>query len=383
MRWVCPVRDCACAAPASFSAGLRYGIGSCWAGAWSAMTPSTLAWSARVCSDGRTIPQALPARWPGSCAGGSWVFPPAWDGRPSWASCGCGWALPHSRVASSPRATGPPCASALLGVCLGGNSEQLSAYVRASTRLTHTDPRAERGAWLVARAAHLGATVGPAGVSVDAFMQSVNEGPWSPDAELQASLALLVHHVRRGHSAEKLAAALGLVRGVSGYVYHTVPIALYCWLRSPADFRAAVEEAILLGGDADTTAAITGAVAGATLGVQGIPRERRNGMLDWPRTSAWMSVLAERLAGAFATDPRSRDPRCRCSGQAFRRETCSSSLSCSCTLYAGFCRPTEVTVYRSRLRIDQRLLGSWAWPWKNWPRLWHLPHRHGTVDRGR
>src|SRR5947209_8063775 len=43
---------------------------------------------------------------------------------------------------------GPAMRAALLGVCLGHAPERLRCYVRASTRLTHTDPRAERGALL-------------------------------------------------------------------------------------------------------------------------------------------------------------------------------------------------------------------------------------------
>jgi ADP-ribosyl-[dinitrogen reductase] hydrolase len=197
---------------------------------------------------------------------------------------------------------GPAMRSALLGVCLGDQPERLAAYVRAATRLTHTDPRAELGAWLIARAAYLGATAGPAGVTADAFFRLVQEGPLQPDRELQRLLATMERHARQGDAAEKVAEELGLQRGVTGYVYHTVPLALYCWLRAPGDFRAAVEEVILLGGDTDTTGAITGALVGATVGVQGIPAEWLNGILDWPRTGAWMRTLADRLALAFATE---------------------------------------------------------------------------------
>jgi ADP-ribosyl-[dinitrogen reductase] hydrolase len=41
---------------------------------------------------------------------------------------------------------GPAMRAAILGVCLCRDTNQLQAYIRASTRLTHTDPRAERGA---------------------------------------------------------------------------------------------------------------------------------------------------------------------------------------------------------------------------------------------
>ena len=46
---------------------------------------------------------------------------------------------------------------------------------------------------------------------------------------------------------------------------HTVPVALYCHWRWPGDFRRAVEDAVLAGGDTDTTAAIVGGMAGVAL----------------------------------------------------------------------------------------------------------------------
>lgn len=45
---------------------------------------------------------------------------------------------------------GPAMRAATLGVCLGHDRDRLRAYVRASTRLTLTNPRAERGSFLVA-----------------------------------------------------------------------------------------------------------------------------------------------------------------------------------------------------------------------------------------
>jgi ADP-ribosyl-[dinitrogen reductase] hydrolase len=86
---------------------------------------------------------------------------------------------------------------------------------------------------------------------------------------------------------------------VSGYVYHTVPLALYCWLRHPGNFRQAVEEVIALGGDADSTGAVVGGIAGATLGADSIPGDWLKGLLEWPRSVIWMRRLAERLARQF------------------------------------------------------------------------------------
>lgn len=59
------------------------------------------------------------------------------------------------------------------------------------------------------------------------------------------------------------------IRG-SGYVVESLEAALWCFARHD-NFRAAVLEAANLGDDADTTAAITGQIAGAFWGEQGIP----------------------------------------------------------------------------------------------------------------
>lgn len=57
----------------------------------------------------------------------------------------------------------------------------------------------------------------------------------------------------------------------SGYVVHSLEAALWCFARHDC-FEDAVLEAANLGDDADTTAAITGQIAGAFWGEQGIPR---------------------------------------------------------------------------------------------------------------
>ena len=61
------------------------------------------------------------------------------------------------------------------------------------------------------------------------------------------------------------------IRG-SGYVVESLEAALWCFARHD-NFRDAVLEAANLGDDADTTAAITGQIAGAMWGEQGIPAE--------------------------------------------------------------------------------------------------------------
>jgi ADP-ribosylglycohydrolase len=195
---------------------------------------------------------------------------------------------------------GPAMRSALLGVCRGHDPAELRAFVRASTRLTHTDPRAERGALLVALAAHLGANRETDPVTAEAFLTRARQEPL--DDELLGLLEVVETHLQRGAEVEELARALRQERGVTGYIYRTVPVVLFCWLRWPGDFRKVVEQVIVAGGDADTTGAIAGALAGATLGARAIPEEWLARLVEWPRSVAWMRRLAKRLAEQFPTD---------------------------------------------------------------------------------
>ena len=101
--------------------------------------------------------------------------------------------------------------------------------------------------------------------------------------------------------------ALGLRNGVSGYSYHSVPVALYAWMRSPNDFREALTPALNCGGDTDTVGAIVGALAGASVGTRGIPSEWLSRICEWPRSLKVLGQAAERLAhqklGASALGP--------------------------------------------------------------------------------
>jgi hypothetical protein len=100
---------------------------------------------------------------------------------------------------------------------------------------------------------------------------------------------------------------LGLERGVSGYVYHTVPVALYAFLKHLGSFEKTVMEVIALGGDTDSTGAIAGALAGAAVGVEGIPARWLDSLVEWPRSVDWLIRLAGRMAD-IALKETSRGP---------------------------------------------------------------------------
>ena len=80
----------------------------------------------------------------------------------------------------------------------------------------------------------------------------------------------------------QFAQSLGLSDGVTGYVYHTVPVAIYAWYRHFGCLEDTVSPVLDCGGDTDTVGAIAGALAGAVVGEQGISGDLLYGIHDWP-----------------------------------------------------------------------------------------------------
>jgi ADP-ribosyl-[dinitrogen reductase] hydrolase len=204
-----------------------------------------------------------------------------------------GW--PPSRSGICSAGNGPAMRAPLLGVYAVDDPSRLAQLVCVSSRLTHTDPRAAEGALAIALAA---AHAARGGSPCDGPALLASLLPHLRGDDLRASLDGAATHLARGAEAEEFAQSLGLEHGVGGFINHTVPVALFCWLRHPTDFRQAVESVILLGGDTDTTAAIVGGLAGAALGPEAIPPEWLAGVRDWPRSIDWMRRLAARLATA-------------------------------------------------------------------------------------
>lgn len=183
---------------------------------------------------------------------------------------------------------GPAMRAAILGACLG--PDRFEPFIKRSTRLTHTDPRALAGAMAVARVA---AAIVHTAATPQQIVRDLRAA--TDDPELAAALELALMHHARGDAPEIYACSLGQVSGVTGYIHHTVPVALYCWLASPHDFRRAIESAVRLGGDTDTVAAIVGNLVGASAGPDDIPPSWLADLRDAPRSIAWIRRLAEHL----------------------------------------------------------------------------------------
>ena len=204
----------------------------------------------------------------------------------------CGFSPSSSGVFSA--GNGPAMRATVLGACLGDDAGRMRSYVEASTLLTHTDPKAVQGALTVAIAAAAAVREGAENLDPGRLLAAVKEQSVEPGfndfiEKIQKSLAAEM-------SVQEFAHTMGLAAGVTGYMYHTVPVVLFAFLRHLGEYGKTVQSVIELGGDTDTTAAIAGALAGAAVGAEGIPRWWINELTEWPRSVEWMARLAGRLA---------------------------------------------------------------------------------------
>jgi len=203
-----------------------------------------------------------------------------------------GFPVRYSGVFSA--GNGPAMRVALIGVCYGGDVPRMRALVRAATRITHTDPKAEHGALAVALAAHLAST--GQDIAPEDYARRLRELLGEDGRELLELVDGVAQSVSRKETAADYAARTGSANGVSGYMFHSVPAALHAWLAHQGDYRGGITTVVRLGGDTDTVAAIVGAIIGARTGKDGIPAEWLSDLWEWPRTQAWMESVGVKLA---------------------------------------------------------------------------------------
>ena len=156
---------------------------------------------------------------------------------------------------------GPAMRAPIIGLfCAHDQTDaRLNALIRVSTRITHTNPKAEEGAREIAKAT----------IALPSSHSSWEEG-----------------------SREE---------GISGYIVHTVDAVLAMVASHPDDIRAAVIATVALGGDTDTVAAIVGGVLGARLGAEAVPQDWLRGIIEPWWGQKRLAKLATQLADVAQT----------------------------------------------------------------------------------
>jgi len=196
---------------------------------------------------------------------------------------------------------GPAMRAAPIGAMFADDAEKRQAYVEASTRVTHSDPRALVGAQVVANLCAwsfcTGAAEQPQAIQ---FLELLRTS-----GEHEPQWLVIVEDMARAVAEDWLvqdyADSLSLQKGISGFIYHTVPVVSYAWYRHFGDFEATLSAVLDCGGDTDTTGAITAALAGAVVGEPGIPRSWIQGIVDWPRGVSLFYRVADQLCEAART----------------------------------------------------------------------------------
>lgn len=171
--------------------------------------------------------------------------------------------------------------AAVVGAFFHGDAENRRAFGTAIGSVTHTDDRAIQGALFVAELI----AGGP-----EAARKIVTEPILGEALDRAAELA------RRGAATSEAAEALK----TTGYVVHTVPFALYCYLRYGDTPLLALQECIGAGGDTDSIGAILGAWLGARHGEAGLPAHLLAELNDGPFGPTHLRGLAVSLASGAA-----------------------------------------------------------------------------------
>lgn len=218
----------------------------------------------------------------------------------------CGFGVHRSGVFSA--GGGPVMRIAPIGALFAENTGAMLPFIEAATRITHTDPKALIGARAIAELAawiihdELNSRPEP-DLLIDRLRRvAADEPEWN---RLMDELRIACTEEL---SVEEFARRLGLEKGVTGYVYHLVPVVVHAWYRHFGDFPSALKAVLNCGGDTDTAGAIIGALAGATSGESGIPRHWITGIRDWPRNPGLCRRIADRLHQASMGDISAQQP---------------------------------------------------------------------------
>ncbi len=209
-----------------------------------------------------------------------------------------GFRPPRAAVFSA--GNGPAMRVSPIAVRFAEQPEQLEQFVNAASTLTHSDPRAATGAKAVAHAIAWGIRHGAATRPTTSELAQLLGDCAGADAEWDQLTEQLLTAIEEQFTVAQFAEQLGQGEAVTGYAYHTVPLALHAWFCHYGDFATGLTAVLDLGGDTDTIGAITGGMLGAATGEAAIPQHWLAPIVDWPRGTAMVRELADRLV---ATNP--------------------------------------------------------------------------------
>ena len=172
-----------------------------------------------------------------------------------------------------------------IGVFYYNDPEMLREVAHKSSEITHAHNLGKEGAALQAYAIALATNLdSQAAFDRSDFLARLRD--YVKEAVYQEKLDKIKTLLAQ---SDRTRAAMELGNGIEAF--NSVPAAIYSYLNHPDSFAQAVVDAVSLGGDTDTIGAMTGAIAGAYLGIEAIPSNWR-GKLE---NRLYLTELAEKL----------------------------------------------------------------------------------------
>jgi len=190
------------------------------------------------------------------------------------------------REAGIPHAKG--CGSAIrvasVGYLYQRDPDRLREVAHATGIATHSHPVAQAGALAAAYLVKLALDGTPPGEYLERVLDFA--GGISPefDASMESVNAILNH-------PDEFTAITHL--GDGWVANESIAMAIFCAIRHPNDYKAAIRRAVNIPGDSDSVGCITGGIVAARVSLQGIPADwvRRLEPVDKALPPEWLSGL--------------------------------------------------------------------------------------------
>lgn len=196
--------------------------------------------------------------------------------------------------------------SAPVGLFYFDDLVKLVEVAKKQSWITHQDSRSCGGAVLISGAVALALQYQP--IKVDFFLATLAGLVSKVNEELAGYITKLDEWLNLDIlTARKTISGLGMRaeepyapwqdHGLTPFVIPTTIWSLYSFLRNPDDYFETICTCIAVGGDVDTTAAMSGAISGAYLGLEAIPKHLAEEVhdLDTPWNFEGLTSLVHNL----------------------------------------------------------------------------------------
>jgi len=148
--------------------------------------------------------------------------------------------------------------------------------------------------------------VAPVGIFAQLIAISVAEASKTDAFDRGPFFSKLLHHCRSPEFRTKMLLASSITKsddlpqlGNGIEALESVATAITCFALNPGSYVDTIANAIFLGGDTDTIAAMAGAISGAMLGIDAIPSSLVDHLENTPKGRTYIRELADRMYNSY------------------------------------------------------------------------------------